>query len=112
MAYARFLDSQERFDDAEVLFQEGKKQVNWYNWQTDTALHLYYGQHLYEQGEKIWYQRKPEEAYKLMKQAKSCLSQYRGVMKGHVDSSWQDQMTQIEEVMGFLEKAGVGNQTH
>jgi len=34
------------------------------------------------------------------------------VMKGHVDSSWQDQMTQIEEVMGFLEKAGVGNQTH
>ena len=112
MAYARFLDSQERFDDAEVLFQEGKKQVNWYNWQTDTALYLYYGQHLYEQGEKIWYQRKPEEAYKLMKQAKSCLSQYRGVMKGHVDSSWQDQMTQIEEVMGFLEKAGVGNQTH
>ena len=108
MAYARFLDAQERYDDAELLFQEGKKQVNWYNWQTGTALNYYHGQHLYEYGKKIWYQRKPEEAYQLMKQAKTCLSQYRGVMKGNVDQSWQNQMDQIDEVLRFLKAAGVG----
>ena len=105
--YARFLDRQERYSEAEVLFQEGKKQVNWYNWQTDTRLNFYYAQHLYEQGKKLWYQRHPEQALALMEQAKKALIQYRGSMKGEIGRGWQDQMSKIQEVIDFLKQTGV-----
>jgi hypothetical protein len=82
-------------------------QVNWHNWQTDTQLNLFYGMHLYEHGKKIWYQRKPEAAYKMMLQAKVCLESYRNVMKGQVGKPWQDQMEKILEVIRFLKVAGV-----
>ncbi|NWK55184.1 O-antigen ligase family protein [Verrucomicrobiaceae bacterium N1E253] len=110
LVFARFLDAQERFDDAELLFQEGKKQVNWYNWQTDTGLLMHYAQHLYLRGRYLWGQRKPEEAYQLMVRAASCLKQYRGVMKGNVDQQWHNQLAEIQEVITFLQKAGIANE--
>jgi len=106
-AYARFLDSEQRYQEAEVLFAEGREQVNWYNWQRYTALNFYYAQHLYDQGYASWMDRKPQEAYQMMLKAKKSLIQYRGVMKGKVDDTWQFEMDKIQEVIDFLKNAGV-----
>ena len=102
------MDRQKKFDQAESEFLEGRDQVNWVNWQRDTALNFYYGKHLYLMGYDIWMQRKPEEAYPLMKKAKSNLTNYRALMKGNVNASWQEEMDKIQKVIDFLKVTGVG----
>jgi len=108
ISYARFYDAQANYIKAESLFEEARKQVNWYHWQKYTALNFYYSQHLYDQGYSIWMKRNPKDAYSLMKKAKQNLLNYRGIMKGEVGLRWQIQMDKIQEVMGFLEQAGEG----
>jgi O-antigen ligase/tetratricopeptide (TPR) repeat protein len=110
ICHGRMLDSQKRFLEAESHFQEAFEQHNWVSWQRDTHLNMYYAQHLYEQGKAVWYLRKPEEAYRIMKMAKVRLLQYRTVMKGNVESSWSEQLAEIQKVIDFLEVAGVTNQ--
>ena len=108
ISYARYLDSQRKYQKAESYFVEAKKQTNWYHWQTDTHLNYYYSKHLYEYGYSEWQKRQPERAMKLMQMARLALLQYRGAMKGRVNESWVDQMQQIQEVIDFLENAGIG----
>ena len=110
IAYARFLDSQKRYDDAELVYAEGREQVNWANWQTDTKLNFYYGQHLYEHGRQVWYQRKPQEAYGLMLRAKAQLEQHRSMMKDEVENGFAAQLADVDKVIEFLEQTGIKRQ--
>lgn len=107
IAYARFLDSQKRFEDAEAVFAEARKQVNWVNWQRDSKLNFYYGVHLYEMGRQVWYQRKPEQAYQLMRRAKAQLQQHRNMMKENVEPGFAKRMKEVNQVIKFLERAGI-----
>ena len=107
ITYARFLDGQKKYDEAELLFQEGRKQVNWYNWQVDTKLNFYYGKHFYERGKYVWYQRKPEQAYQMMKQAKAQLRQHKAMMKSDVEAGYDEQLAKIQKVIDFLEQTGI-----
>ncbi|MBT8036557.1 MAG: O-antigen ligase family protein [Verrucomicrobiae bacterium] len=107
--YARFLDSQKKFAAAEVEFQEAQKLTNWFNWQVDTNLNFYYADHLYERGMSVWLQRKPEEAYQLMKRAKKALLSHPDVSSEKIqkDETWKTQMKKIQEVIDFLEATGI-----
>ncbi len=108
ITYAGLLDEQQRYTEAELLLEEGRKQVNWYNWQTETKLNVYYARHLLYWGRHVWNQRKPGEAYTMMKKAKQLMLQYRGVMNGEVDKPWQEQMNEIQQVIDFLDQTGEG----
>lgn len=107
VAYARFFDSQQRYADAELLFIEGRKQVNWVNWQRESKMNFYYSQHLYEMGRYIWYQRKPQQAYQLMIRAKQQLIQHQEMMNKDVENGFDLKLIEIEQVISFLEQAGV-----
>ena len=107
ITYARFLDGQKKYDEAELLFQEGRKQVNWYNWQVDTKLNFYYGKHFYERGKYVWLQRKPEQAFEMMKKAKAQLLQHKAMMKSDVEAGYDEQLAKIQKVIDFLEQTGI-----
>jgi len=112
MGYARFLDTQKRFVEAQCLFDEYKNGRDWYWRDSLTGVDYYRGLHLYAWGYAIWQQRKPEKAYGMMLEARQHMHQYRGWKKGKVDASWQDEMKKIQEVVDFLEKAGIKRQSN
>ncbi|MCP5536755.1 MAG: O-antigen ligase family protein [Akkermansiaceae bacterium] len=107
ITYARFLDSQKRFEDAEQLFAEGREQVNWVNWQRDSKMNFYYGQHLYDHGRHIWYQRQPQQAYRLMLKSRAQLLQHQGMMKDDVEKGFAEQLAAVNKVIEFLEQTGI-----
>jgi O-antigen ligase/tetratricopeptide (TPR) repeat protein len=107
ITYARCLDGQKKYAEAELLFQEGREQVNWYNWQVDTKLNFYYGKHFYERGKYVWYQRKPEQAYQMMKKARAQLRQHKAMMKSDVEEGYDEQLAKIQKVIDFLEQTGI-----
>ena len=107
ITYARCLDGQKKYAEAELLFQEGREQVNWDNWQVDTKLNFYYGKHFYERGKYVWYQRKPEQAFEMMKKAKAQLLQHKAMMKSDVEAGYDEQLAKIQKVIDFLEQTGI-----
>ena len=109
IAFARFLDHQRRYEEADTVFRECRDQVNWYNWQRDTKLNFYRGLHLYEHGRHLWYQRKPQEAYQLMLKARVQLIQHRSMMKDDVENEFSRHLAKVEEVLKFFKKTGVGD---
>ena len=108
IVYADFLNEQKRFADAELQYEEGRQQGNWYLLDKKSKLSLAYARHLYLFGMDLWYARKPQEAYQLFVKARSSMNHYKAKMQGQVDQSWLDQMKKIQEVIDFLENAGVG----
>ena len=108
ITYAGFLDDLKKYSEAEQLFDESMQQVNWHNWQTDTKLNFYYAKHLYKRGKYIWFQRKPEQAFEMMKRAKAQLLQHKAMMKSDVEAGYDKQFLEIQKVISFLDETGVG----
>lgn len=110
LAYARFLDSQKRYREAEKLYMQCKEEMKWGNLEHETQFGFVYSQHLYEYGKSLWFARKPEEAYLLMKEAKIQMLRYKRLSSGELGHPWYAHMADIEEVIVFLEKAGISGE--
>lgn len=107
IGYAKFLRLENRFAEAEALFEEAKQQSSWYKMQAQTRVNIYYAKHLYDYGTYLWHQRKPEEAYGLMLEAKEALEQHRKFMKGDVGQMWHEVADQVEEMIQFFRDTGI-----
>lgn len=107
IGYAAFLGHQNRYDEAQGMFQEAKQQSTWVRLQAQTRVNVYFAKQLYGHGMYLWNQRKPEEAYGLMLEAKEALEQHRKFMKGGVGQMWHEVADQVEEMIQFFRDTGI-----
>ena len=111
IGYADFLGRENRYQEAEALYDEAKQQKNWANMQIHTKLNLYYAKHLYAHGNYLWHQRMPEKAYDLMIKAEKVLNHYQKFTKGEVSEAWDRQMREVQEMIHFFEQTGISRES-
>ncbi|HAB89855.1 MAG TPA: hypothetical protein DCF84_04905 [Bacteroidetes bacterium] len=107
ITHGRFLDAQHKFDEAQKLFAKARVLPNWYWWGRDTKSHYIWSLHTYDHGRHLWHQRRPEEALRLMKQAKKHLHTYHRLLKDDIGKPWHDHMKKVQEIIDFFEKTGI-----
>jgi len=111
IAYAAFLGSENRYQEAQALYNEARHQKYWFNLQSHTKLNLHYAKHLYSHGRYLWHQREPGEAYVLMTKAEEALNDYQKFMKGEAGEVWNGQMLEVQEMIHFFEKTGISRES-
>ena len=107
LGYANFLGHENRYDEAQTLYDEAKQQGMGRNMQIHTKLNFYYARHLYAQGNYFWHQRMPEEACDLMIKAKEALNKHQELMNGEAGEMWNKQMLEVEEMIHFFKETGI-----
>jgi O-antigen ligase len=112
ISYADYLDFEGRYAESEKLYQQVKLESDWSNNQAYTNLGLHYAQHLYAHGKHLWGQRNPEEAYKLILDARSVLLQYQKSTKLADDDLVIKKMKTINAMISFFEKTGIGKNSN
>ena len=107
IGYADFLGSENRYDEAQTLYDEAKQQGMTRNLQINTKLNFHYANYLYAQGNYFWHQRMPEKAYDLMIKAKGALNKHQELINGEVGEVWNRQMREVQEMIHFFEETGI-----
>jgi len=105
--YARLLDEQKKFDEADEHFKQLRKRRGW-NWMMGvTQGEWFQSLHYYEMGRNLWMSRKPQAAHQLMEESKQALIKQNRRDHGQDLETRKSQMKKIQEVIDFFEKAGV-----
>ena len=111
IGYANFLGHENRYDEAQTLYDEAKQQGMARNMQIHTKLNFYYAKHLYAHGNYLWHQRMPEKAYDLMIKAKEALNKHQELMNGEAGEMWNRQMLEVQEMIHFFEETGISRES-
>ena len=85
-----------------------QKRRGWHWMMKKTQGASFVAQHLYDKGRFVWNKRKPEEAYKLMIQAKNAQMLQKRKNGNFLSPEAESQMGKIQKVIEFLENAGIG----
>ena len=67
------------------------------------------GTHYLKKAKSLWYQRKPEEAYEALLDAKQSYHIHEIQLKGKRDAIWRDGYDEVKKILAFLKKTGVGD---
>ncbi|MFK7911769.1 MAG: O-antigen ligase family protein [Akkermansiaceae bacterium] len=67
------------------------------------------GDHYLRKGKFLWYKRKPEEAYKVLKEAERSYRIHEVVIKGREDDKWKKSYAEVKGILKFFKDTGVGN---
>ena len=111
IGYANFLGHENRYEEAQTLYDEARQQGMRRNMQIHTKLNFYYAKHLYAQGNYLWHQRMPEKAYDLMIKAKEALNKHQELMNGEPGEMWNMQMREVQEMIHFFEETGISRES-
>jgi O-antigen ligase len=68
------------------------------------------GDHYLRKGRFLWYNRKPEEAYKTLKKAEKSYQIHQVVLKGREDKKWEKSAGEVKEILKFFKATGVGGE--
>lgn len=109
VSYATFLGHENRYEEAEALFEEAKQQEGWFKMQAQTRVNVYYAKHLYAHSIYLWHQRRPQEAYGLVIEANEALQQHEKFMRGAVGEMWHEVADQVEEMIQFFKETGINS---
>jgi O-antigen ligase len=110
IGYANFLGHENRYEEAQTLYDEARQQGMSRNMQIHTKLNFYYAKHLYVQGNYLWHQRMPEKACDLMIKAKEALNKHQELMNGEAGEMWNRQMREVQEMIHFFEETGISRE--
>ena len=110
IGYANFLGHENRYEEAQTLYDEARQQGISRNMQIHTKLNFYYAKHLYVQGNYLWHQRMPEKACDLMIKAKEALNKHQELMNGEAGEMWNRQMREVQEMIHFFEETGISRE--
>ncbi|HCL98002.1 MAG TPA: hypothetical protein DHW77_09580 [Verrucomicrobiales bacterium] len=67
------------------------------------------GTHYLKKAKSLWYQRKPEEAYEALLDAKQSYHIHEIQLKGKRDAIWRDGYDEVKKILAFFKKTGVGD---
>ena len=67
------------------------------------------GTHYLKKAKSLWYQRKPEEAYEALLDAKQSYHIHEIQLKGKRDAIWRDGYHEVKKILAFFKKTGVGD---
>jgi len=105
--YGRLLDTQQKFEESDKVFENLRKRRGWHWMMKATQGESILAQHLNDKGMYVWSKRKPEEAYQLMLLAKHAQLIQKSRNGNFLSEEAQTQLRKIQEVIDFLEKTGI-----
>ena len=108
--YARMLDSQNKYEATDGLFDKAEKGLPPYVINSlKKGVRREMGEHYLRKAKYLWYKREPEEAYKVLLKAKRNYYIHQVVLKGREDAQWKKGYDEVKGILKFFKETGVGN---
>ena len=108
IAYAAFLDDESSYEEAGRLYELAGNIARGSSLQQETRVNFHHARHYYRHGLALWYDRRPDEASRMMLLAEKCMLQDKPYASVAGDGAWKQQMEQIREVLRFFKLTGIG----
>ena len=107
--YCRMLDSIEEFDKAGGVFEELEKKSKVYHINSlKLNIRREMAEHYLNHAKHLWYQRKPEQAYPLLLEAKRSYQIHRVVLRGKQDKVAETGTLEVKDILKFFKETGLG----